>query len=111
MEADKNVDTLMGLMDKMEQAVISGGYIRRTSKVEGTEMVKLLPPRQGRPEIEFFEKEGTVVLGIGYDTAGKVLEHWSDNSEDETLADRSDFVSIMSRCVAAESTSTGHLLH
>ncbi len=104
MEADKNVDTLMGLMDKMEQAVISGGYIRRTTKVEGTEMVKLLPPRQGRPEIEFFEKEGTVVLGIGYDTAGKVLEHWSDNSEDETLADRSDFVSIMSRCVGAEST-------
>ena len=49
MEADKNVDTLMGLMDKMEQAVISGGYIRRTTKVEGTEMVKLLPPRQGRP--------------------------------------------------------------
>ncbi len=104
MEADKNVETLMGLMEKMEQRVTTRGYLRRSADINGIKLIKLLPPRPGRPEIEYFEKDGTVVMGIGHDTAAKVLDHWADRSEEETLADRSDFVSIMSRCVGAEST-------
>ena len=103
-DAAKNVDTLMGLMDKMEARITTQGYIKRSTKMDGTEMIKLLPPRPGRPEIEYFEKDGTMVMGFGHDTAAKVLEHWNDKSDEETLADRSDFVSIMSRCVGAEST-------
>ena len=104
MAADKNVETLMGLMEKMEQRVTTRGYLRRSADINGIKLIKLLPPRPGRPEIEYFEKDGTVVMGIGHDTAAKVLDHWADRSEEETLADRSDFVSIMSRCVGAEST-------
>ena len=81
--------------------VITSGYVRRTSQIEGTTLVRLLPPRQGRPEIEYFERSETVVLGIGHDTAAKVLDHWLERSEEETLADRSDFVSVMSRCVGS----------
>lgn len=103
-DAGENVDTLMDLVEKLEDRVINGGYVRRTSEIEGTTLVRLLPPRQGRPEIEYFERSETVVLGIGHDTAAKVLDHWLERSEEETLADRSDFVSLMSRCVGAEST-------
>jgi hypothetical protein len=91
-------------MEKMEQRVTTRGYLRRSADINGIKLIKLLPPRPGRPEIEYFEKDGTVVMGIGHDTAAKVLDHWADRSEEETLADRSDFVSIMSRCVGAEST-------
>ena len=103
-EAGKNADTLLSLMDKLEQRVTTQGYLQRSTEIEGTKVIKLLPPRPGRPEIEYFEKDGTIVLGIGHDTAAKVLEHWADRSEEDTLADRSDFVSIMSRCVGAETT-------
>jgi len=104
MEAGKNVDDLMSLMGKMDQRMTTRGYLQRSTEVEGTKVVKLLPPRAGRPEIEYFEKSGTVVMGIGHDTAAKVLENWSGKGDEDTLADRSEFVSIMSRCVGAEST-------
>lgn len=104
MEAGDNVDTLMALMKKMDARMTRFGYLQRTTDVGGTKIIKLLPPRSGPPEIEYFEKSGTVVMGVGYNTAGKVLEHWAGKSDEETLADRSDFVSIMSRCVGAEST-------
>ena len=104
MESGDNVDTLMGLLEKLESQMTRGGYIKRTAKMGDTTINKLMPPRPGRPEIEHFERDGTVVFGVGYNTAAKVLEHWTDRSEEETLAERSDFVSIMSRCVGAEST-------
>ena len=98
----------MGLMDKMEQAVISGGYIRRTTKVEG-EMVKLLPPRQGRPEIEFFEK-GPLSSASDNDTAGKVLEPGRTIAKMRPSRTAAILVPIMSRCWQQIHASTGHLL-
>ncbi len=103
-DAGDNVEDLLGLVEKLEDAVLNGGYVRRTSEIEGTQLVRLLPPRPGRPEIEYFERDDTVVLGLGHDTASKVLDQWLDRSEEKTLADRSDFASVMSRCVGAEET-------
>lgn len=103
-EAGENVDDLLVLVDRLEQQLISIGYVRRTSDIGGTRLVKLLPPRSGRPEIEYFERQDTVVLGIGHQTAAKALDHWLDRSEESTLANRADFTAVMSRCVGAEDT-------
>lgn len=103
-DAGDNVDNLLVLVDRLEERLITGGYVRRTSKIEKTTLVKLLPPRPGRPEIEYFQRQNTVVLGIGHQTASKALDHWLDRSEESTLANRSDFTSLMSRCVGAEET-------
>ncbi len=103
-EAGDNVEDLLSLVDRLENRVIESGYVRRTSEIEKTRLVRLLPPRQGRPEIEYFERDGTVVLGIGHQTASKILDQWLDRSEESTLADRADFTSVMSRCVGAEAT-------
>jgi hypothetical protein len=103
-DAGENVDVLMGLVEKMEDRVLRGGYVRRTSEIDGTTLVRLLPPRQGRPEIEYFERSDTVIVGIGHATASKALDQWLEHSDEETLADRSDFISVMSRCVGAEAT-------
>lgn len=103
-DAGKNVDDLLGLVQRLEERVIESGYVRRTSKIEKTTLVRLLPPRPGRPEIEYFERDNAVVLGIGHQTASKALDQWLDRSEEPTLADRTDFASVMSRCVGAEET-------
>ena len=84
--------------------MIQSGFVRRTSKVKGTTIVKLLPPRQGPPEVEYFTKEDTLVFGIGHDTAAKALEQWDGTSAEDSLADRADFTSLMSRCIGAEDT-------
>ncbi len=103
-DAGENVEDLLGLVERLEGRVIDSGYVRRTTEIENTTLVRLLPPRQGRPEIEYFERENTVVLGIGHETASKVLDHWLDHSQEPSLADRGDFASVMARCVGAEET-------
>ncbi len=103
-DAGENVDKLMVLVDRLEQRLLESGYVRRTSKVKKTELVRLLPPRQGRPEVEYFERDDTVVLGIGHQTASKALDQWLDQSDEPTLADKADFTSVMSRCIGAEET-------
>ncbi|MFK8114529.1 MAG: DUF3352 domain-containing protein [Rubripirellula sp.] len=103
-DAGKNIDRLMSLIEQIEGKMVEQGYVRRTSKIEKTTLVRLLPPRSGRPEIEYFELEGTAVLGIGHKTAEKALDQWLKRSEDSSLADRNDFTSVMSRCVGAEET-------
>ena len=104
LEAGKNLDNMMSLVDRLEEQMIQGGYVRRTSKVKGTTIVKLLPPRQGRQEIEYFTKDDTLIFGIGHDTAAKSLEQWTGTSEEDSLADSADFTSLMSRCIGAEET-------
>jgi hypothetical protein len=103
-DAGDNVDDLLELVHQLEDRVLESGYVRRTTEIEKTTLVRLLPPRQGRPEIEYFERDDTVVLGIGHETASKALDQWLDRSDEPTLADRTDFASVMARCVGAEDT-------
>lgn len=103
-EAGKNLDKLETIVNRLEARVIEDGYVRRTTIIDDVTLVKLLPPRSGRPEYEYFYKEGTLVLGSGHKTASVALDHWLERSEEATLAERADFTSVMSRCVGAEDT-------
>ncbi|QDT12116.1 DUF3352 domain-containing protein [Planctomycetes bacterium K23_9] len=103
--AGDNVDKLQSIVDKLErQMVDNDGYVRRVKEVQKTDVVRLLPPRTGRPEVEYFERDGTIVFGIGHRTAQDVLDHWEGESELPSLADSANFTSVMSRCIGAEST-------
>ncbi|KAA1259628.1 hypothetical protein LF1_21630 [Rubripirellula obstinata] len=103
-DAGDNVGKLRELLAKLEQKLQSDGYVQRTTTVDKTRLIRWLPPRPGRPEIEFFEKDKTIVLGIGHATASKSLEFWNDDSDEKSFADRADFAAIMSRCLGAEET-------
>jgi len=103
-DAGKNVANLQSLVDRLEARLIESGYVRRTSTVEKTVLVRLMPPRPGRPEIEYFQNQGVIVLGVGHQTAEKALDHWLDRSREATLADNANFGNVMSRCIGAEST-------
>ena len=104
-DAGENVDKLQTIVSRLERrAMDSDGYVRRTKQVEKTEIVTLLPARQGPPHIEYFERDDVIVFGIGYRTAQDVLDRWLDKTEEPTLADSSNFANVMARCVGAEST-------
>jgi hypothetical protein len=101
-EAGPNMASLQQVLEAIEQRVEQSGYVRRTSTVGDVPLIRWLPPRTGRPEIEYFIDKGTLVLGIGHDTAAKALDHCQDKSDEPTLADRAAFTSAISRCVGAE---------
>ncbi len=104
-DAGDNVDKLQAIVDKFETRLLDkDGYVRRVTEVHKTEVTRLLPPRTGRPEVEYFQRENTIVFGIGHRTAQDVLDQWEGESDLPSLADSANFTSVMSRCVGAEST-------
>ncbi|MGB7345272.1 MAG: DUF3352 domain-containing protein [Pirellulaceae bacterium] len=104
-DAGDNVDKLQAIVDRLERRMVDhDGYVRRVKEVHKTDVVRLLPPRTGRPEIEYFERDKTIVFGIGHRTAQDVLDQWEGESELPSLADSNNFTSVMSRCIGAEST-------
>ncbi|QEF99865.1 hypothetical protein Mal15_39320 [Stieleria maiorica] len=103
-DADDNIDQLMSIIQRFEEQVLQGGYVRRIREIDSTEVTRLLPGRGGQQPIEFFERDGTLVIGVGNSTAQDVLNHWLDKSDEPTLADSAKFGTIMSRCIGAEET-------
>ncbi|MEM0924889.1 MAG: hypothetical protein AAGJ83_02510 [Planctomycetota bacterium] len=103
-QAGDRIDELMRIIDRFEQALGQGGLKRRVRKIDGTDLVRYLPSRPGREPIEFFERDSTLVIGVGNHAAEDVLNHWLGDNEEPTLADNATFGTTMSRCVGAEST-------
>lgn len=103
-EAKDNVETIRTLIEKADAMMKSNRLIKRTSKIDGTELVRWLPPRQGNPPVEYFFRDGAFAIGIGHDTAGGVLKRWAKEDTDPTFANSNDFTSVMSRSVGAEET-------
>ncbi len=103
-DAGKNVDQLLDLIVRILQRPIDQGYVRREQNIGSETLIRLMPPRPGRPEIEYFEKDNCVVLGIGHNTAADALERWLGRSKEPTFADSTDFSAVMARCLGAEDT-------
>lgn len=103
-DAGKNIDDLMTIVENLEDALVNNGRLRRIRKIGKTELTRFLPKRAGRLPIEYFEKEGTLVIGVGNRSAQDVLDHWTDESEEQSLADNANFGTIISRCIGAEDT-------
>ncbi|KAA5539860.1 hypothetical protein FYK55_22685 [Roseiconus nitratireducens] len=103
-DAGEHIDSLMSIVDRLQQRATEGPFRLRTKKVDGTEVTRLLPSRPGRMPIEFFEKENTLVIGVGHRSAQDVLDHWNGESDEPTLAENATFGTMISRCVGAEET-------
>ncbi len=103
-DAGKNIDKLREVVDRILELPINQGYVRREQNIGSATLVRLMPPRTGRPEIQYFEKENCLVLGVGYGTASGALERWLDRSKEPTFAENTDFAAVMGRCLGAEET-------
>ncbi len=103
-DAGKNIDKLRDLVNRVLERPIQSGYVRREQNVGPVTLVRLMPPRIGRPEIEYFERDNCLVLGIGHGTASAALDRWLDRTDEPTFADNVDFAAVMGRCLGAEET-------
>lgn len=103
-DAGKNIDKLRDLVDRVLELPVNQGYVRREQIIGPTTLVRLVPPRTGRPEIQYFERENCLVLGIGYATASAALERWLDRNDEPTFAENTDFAAVITRCIGAEDT-------
>ena len=103
-DAGSNISQLMSIVERFEAQVLRGGHVRRIREIDDTEVTRLVPGRYGQQPIEFFEREGTLVMGVGHSTAQDVLNHWLEKSDEPTLADNANFGTIISRCIGAEET-------
>ncbi len=103
-DAGDNIDKLRELVDRLLQRPIESGYVRREQNIGPVTLVRLMPPRVGRPEIEYFERDQCLVLGIGHGTASAALDRWLARTSEPTFADNVDFAAVMSRCLGAEET-------
>lgn len=103
-EAGGNIDRLQQVYDRIEERALEDNLIKRTETVGGIQLTRLLPPRGNRQPVEMFVRDGTMVVGIGHETATLLLKQWNDETDEPTLAERPQFISLMSRCLGAEET-------
>ncbi len=103
-DAGENVDQLLAIIDRIEQRMLDSGFVRREERVAETTVVRLLPPREGRSPVEYFQRGGNVVFGVGHRTATDVLDRWLENRTEKSLADSADFAAVMGHSLGAEET-------
>ena len=109
-DAGDRRDRLASVLDRIRDGMASAGFVRRVRRVGDHEIDAMVPPRPGRPPLEVTEIGDVTVIGIGHDTAAFVAARYSEWSNDRppgepTLADKSAFVGLVSRCVGQLSTS------
>ncbi|QDV64298.1 DUF3352 domain-containing protein [Crateriforma conspicua] len=103
-DAKDNIDTINRLLEKFETQLAKDRLIRRDATIDGTKLVRWLPPRVGRPPVEYFVRDGAMAIGVGQDTAGSVLKRWVKEDTSPSFANNNDFTSVLSRSVGAEDT-------
>ncbi|TWT69691.1 hypothetical protein [Crateriforma conspicua] len=103
-DAKDNIETINRLLEKFETQLAKDRLIRRDATIDGTKLVRWLPPRVGRPPVEYFVRDGAMAIGVGQDTAGSVLKRWVKEDTSPSFANNNDFTSVLSRSVGAEET-------
>ncbi|TWU66326.1 hypothetical protein V7x_18900 [Crateriforma conspicua] len=103
-DAKDNIETINRLLEKFETQLAKDRLIRRDATIDGTKLVRWLPPRVGRPPVEYFVRDGAMAIGVGQDTAGSVLKRWVKEDTSPSFANNNDFTSVLSRSVGAEDT-------
>lgn len=103
-ETGKNNETLIKVLEDVEERLIRGGAVARTQSVGATKIRRLVRPDSGRSRLEYFHREGTTLIGIGPAVASDALARWDGGSAGQTLARSTDFAAVMGRCIGAADT-------
>lgn len=124
-EDTESMETMRELLSQISRLAEQNNSIKTTEKI-GTDVLTRWVRSRGRsPVVEWFDRDGTFVVGIGNQTAAEVLRRWnaidrprnrkeaalgfskSSSSEDETLtvgtlSGNADFAAVMTRSIGAE---------
>jgi len=95
---------MKSLLDKVQKRLTTDGWVLRTEKVGATTLVKNIRADDENNSIDYFSREGATIIGFRAGAARSALDHWNGTATTRSLAESTDFASVMSRCVGAEAT-------
>ncbi|MBN2579088.1 MAG: DUF3352 domain-containing protein [Pirellulales bacterium] len=98
LEAGEQMPLARRLVQKgIESIEKESGMKRREETVGGVKLMYFERNGRGRPDFVFFERDNTVVLTAGLETAKDILAAW-DGENKKTLSENPTFATVMSRC-------------
>ncbi len=103
-ETGQDNQTLIKVLDDIEERLIRGGAVARTQSIGETRMRRLVRADGSGSQLEYFHRAGATVIGIGANVATDALARWDGKSSGRTLAESTDFAAVMGRCIGAADT-------
>ncbi len=103
-ETGEKNETLVRLMDALEEQVARSGAVGRSETIDGVQIRRLVRPDNGQSRLEYFHRDGATVIGFGHNVATDALARWNGKSTGKTLAESTDFAAVMGRCIGAADT-------
>lgn len=104
-ETGDRAHVMKNMLDRLGDLLVNQGYVLRDEEVFDTEITAYRAPQVTRPGIEFCQRDGATIFGIGEGVVGDALRRWEGQSSSKTLAQNEDFAAVMGPCVGAEETA------
>ena len=103
-ESGERNKTMDKILLQVEQLVLRSGAVERSEVVGGTQVRRWIAPSGSETRLEYFQREGATVIGVGGPVATEALARWDGRGNGKSLAESTDFAAVMTRCVGAEDT-------
>jgi len=97
-------ETMDKILIQVEQLVLRSGAVERSEVIGGTQVRRWIAPSGSDTRLEYFQREGATVIGVGGPVATDALARWDGRGNGKSLAESTDFAAVMTRCVGAEDT-------
>lgn len=104
METGERNKTLDKILEQIETRIVQSGAVERSETIDGTELRRWVSPDGAQTRMEYFQRDGAIVIGAGGSLAADALARWDGKSGSRSLAESTDFAAVMTRCVGAEET-------
>ncbi|MEX0824886.1 MAG: hypothetical protein WD119_01905 [Pirellulaceae bacterium] len=92
------------LLTRLGDRLIQGRYVRRDTSFQETKITRYAPPTAIRPDIEYCQRDGVTLIGVGEGIVADMLARWEGDDAGPTLARNADFAAAMGPCIGAEDT-------
>lgn len=103
-DAGERNATLDKILVQIEELVLRSGAVERSQTINGTQLRRWVSPSGGDTRMEYFQREGATLIGIGGPVAAEALARWDGRGTGNSLAESTDFAAVMTRCVGAQDT-------
>jgi len=103
-ESGERNQTMDKILLQVEQLALRGGAVERSEVIGGTQVRRWVAASGSETRLEYFQREGATVIGVGGPVATQALARWDGRGNGKSLAESTDFAAVMTRCVGAEDT-------
>lgn len=104
METGDRSHLLKNMLDRLADTLINQGYVSNDREVYDTQITGFRAPRVSQPGIEFCQRDGVTIFGVGEGVVSEAVTRWQGKETSKSLAQNEDFAAVMGPCVGAEDT-------